>query len=122
MSNLKPTTIYTVQVESRRESKRFDDSFDGDQNEKVEYRYIIYSKSNLTQFQTASPPDPPTNLSVVSTTCHAIKVCWDPPVDHGSELIGIICFYLYPNIGQILEKIIKNFKNQTAINIKVLEK
>lgn len=41
------------------------------------------------QFQTASPPDPPTNLSIISTTCHAIKVCWDPPIDHGSELIGI---------------------------------
>lgn len=42
----------------------------------------------MLQFQTASPPDPPTNLSVVSTTCHAIKVAWDPPIDHGSELIA----------------------------------
>lgn len=86
LSNLKPTTIYTVQVESRRESKRAEDI--NDANQKRDYKYIIYSKSNLLQFQTASPPDPPTNISVVATTCHAIKVCWDPPIDHGSELIG----------------------------------
>lgn len=43
----------------------------------------------MMQFQTASPPDPPTNLTVVSTTCHAIKICWDPPISHGSELVAI---------------------------------
>ncbi|RMZ93142.1 hypothetical protein BpHYR1_002691, partial [Brachionus plicatilis] len=56
---------------------------------KKEYRFIIYSKSNILQFQTASPPDPPTNLAVISTTCHAIKISWDPPIDHGSEIIAI---------------------------------
>ena len=89
MSNLKPSTIYTVQVESRRESRRTDDiTADMTNEDRVEYKFISYSKSNLMQFQTASPPDPPTNLSVVTTTCHAIKICWDPPIDHGSEIIG----------------------------------
>jgi hypothetical protein len=55
--------------------------------DKNDYKYISYSKSSQIQFQTASPPDPPTNLSIISTTCHAIKVAWDPPVDHGSEVI-----------------------------------
>ena len=86
MSNLKPTQLYTVQVESRKETKRLES--EGKSKSKQEYKFIVYSKSNLLQFQTAGPPDPPTNLTVISTTCPAIKVSWDPPVDHGSELIG----------------------------------
>ena len=77
LSNLKPATIYSVQVESRKESTKNADSNND------EYKYTIFSKSNTMQFQTAGPPDPPTNLSVVSTTCHSVKICWDPPVDHG---------------------------------------
>lgn len=89
LNNLKPSTIYTVQVESRRESRRTDDITAEESNaDRVEYKFISYSKSNHLQFQTASPPDPPTNLSVVTTTCHAIKICWDPPIDHGSDIIG----------------------------------
>ena len=61
-------------------------------NTENDYNYIVFSKSNQMQFQTASPPDPPTNLSVLATTCHSIKICWDPPVDHGSDLIGKIIF------------------------------
>lgn len=86
MSNLKPSTIYTIQVESRKEMKRSEDILD--LSEKNDYKFISYSKSCQLQFQTASPPDPPTNLSIISTTCHAIKVAWDPPIDHGSEIIG----------------------------------
>ena len=92
---MKPSTIYTVQVESRRESRRTDDiTADMTNEDRVEYKFISYSKSNLMQFQTASPPDPPTNLSVVTTTCHAIKICWDPPIDHGSEIIGK-CYHIF---------------------------
>lgn len=78
-----------MQVESRKEPKRLESS-----KSKKEYRYIVYSKSNLLQFQTASPPDPPTNLAVISTTCHAIKISWDPPIDHGSEIIGNLNFFI----------------------------
>ncbi len=62
------------------------------------------------QFQTASPPDPPTNLTVVSTTCHAIKICWDPPTVHGSELVAIRvdCYQLN------VEKPLHIFKELTA--------
>ncbi len=67
-----------------------------DTKEQNEYKYIVYSQSSQHQFQTASPPDPPTNLFVESTTCHAVKICWDPPVDHGSELLAtrIDCYPL----------------------------
>ena len=86
LSNLKPATIYTVQVESRKECQRADTIKNVDNND--DYKYTVFSKSNIMQFQTAGPPDPPTNLSVVSTTCHSVKICWDPPIDHGSDLIG----------------------------------
>lgn len=72
-------------MESRKETKRLESS---KSKSNKEYKLIVYSKSNLLQFQTASPPDPPTNLAVISTTCHAIKISWDPPIDHGSEIIG----------------------------------
>lgn len=83
-------------MESRRECRLTDDITDLKNENGSEYKYISYSKSNVMQFQTASPPDPPTNLSVVMTTCHAIKICWDPPIDHGSEIIAtrIDCYPL----------------------------
>jgi hypothetical protein len=94
--NLEPSTIYTVQIESRKELKRSEEAID--LNESNEYKYIVYSESSKVQFQTASPPDPPTNLSVVTTTCHAVKIRWDPPISHGSEMIGkIIAFKLKIN-------------------------
>lgn len=64
----------------------------------------------MTQFQTASPPDPPTNLSVITTTCHAIKISWDPPIDHGSEIIAtrVDCYQLN------VEKPLHIFKELTA--------
>lgn len=87
LDNLKPTTTYTLQVESRKELKRSEDLIDiKDSNE---YKYIAYSQSSQLQFQTASPPGPPSNLCVESTTCHAVKLSWDPPVDNGAELLSI---------------------------------
>ena len=86
LSNLNPATIYSVQVESRKECLRGDAIKNIDEHD--EYKYTVFSKSNTMQFQTAGPPDPPTNLSVVSTTCHSVKICWDQPIDHGSDLIG----------------------------------
>ena len=40
------------------------------------------------QVKTASPPEPPSNVGVVALTCQALKVGWDPPREHGSEIIG----------------------------------
>lgn len=39
--------------------------------------------------KTASPPDPPRNVGVTATTCSALSVAWDPPQEHGSEIIGM---------------------------------
>lgn len=82
--NLKPSAEYTVRVESRKISRRFDENSD----EKQEYQYIYFSRFEEAKFKTGSPPDPPSNLCLVSSTCHSIKICWDQPVDNGSELLA----------------------------------
>ncbi|GFR62047.1 fibronectin, partial [Elysia marginata] len=51
--------------------------------------FILSSKSEQLQVKTASPPDPPSNVGVVALTCHSLKVGWDPPKEHGSEIIAI---------------------------------
>ena len=50
--------------------------------------FILSSKSEQLLVKTASPPEPPTNVGVVALTCHSVKVGWDPPREHGSEIIG----------------------------------
>jgi hypothetical protein len=72
--------------------------------------FYSYSMSSQMQFQTASPPDPPTNLTVCSTTCHAIKICWDPPIPHGSELVAVRVDCHQLNV----EKPVHIFKELTA--------
>jgi hypothetical protein len=53
-----------------------------------EYTFLYYSKSSSFNFETASPPAAPSNLGLITSTCHGLRVCWDLPVDNGSELIG----------------------------------
>jgi hypothetical protein len=40
------------------------------------------------EFNTTSPPEAPTNLCVITSTCHEIKIHWDSPVDNGADLVG----------------------------------
>lgn len=50
--------------------------------------FILSSKSEHLTIKTASPPDPPHNVGVSATTCNSLNVAWDPPLEHGSEVIG----------------------------------
>lgn len=50
--------------------------------------FILTSKSEHLTVKTASPPDPPRNLGVIATTCNSLLVAWDPPEEHGVEVIG----------------------------------
>ena len=50
--------------------------------------FILTAKSEQLAIKTASPPDPPRNLGVVATTCNSLKIAWDPPLEHGAEVIG----------------------------------
>ena len=51
--------------------------------------FILTAKSDNLLVRTARPPDPPSNLGVISTTCSAIKLAWDPPREHGVDVIGV---------------------------------
>ena len=50
--------------------------------------FIIASKAEPLTIKTARPPDPPSNLGVIATSCSGIKLAWDQPREHGVEVIG----------------------------------
>lgn len=50
--------------------------------------FILTAKSDNLLVRTASPPDPPSNLGILSSTCSALKVAWDVPREHGVDVIG----------------------------------
>ena len=52
--------------------------------------FILTAKSDNLIIKTAKPPDPPSNLGVLATTCNAIKLAWYQPIEHG---IDVMCKY-----------------------------
>ncbi|CAL1538548.1 unnamed protein product [Lymnaea stagnalis] len=90
ISGLRSSTSYTVVVEARKTEKYtdFDEAFSVNETPDGLNSFILSSKSEQLHVRTASPPDPPSNVGIVAMTCHSIKVGWDPPKEHGSEIIG----------------------------------
>ncbi|XP_055882729.1 uncharacterized protein LOC106055997 isoform X2 [Biomphalaria glabrata] len=105
INGLRPSTSYTVVVEARKTEKYtdFDEAFEDDKSEGLN-SFILSSKSEQLHIRTASPPDPPSNVGIVAMTCHSIKVGWDPPREHGSEIIGIRveCISQDPDNAQVV--------------------
>ncbi|XP_059161356.1 uncharacterized protein LOC131944640 isoform X2 [Physella acuta] len=91
ISGLRPSTAYTVVVEARKMEKYtdLDEGFSMNETPDGLNAFILSSKSEQLHVRTASPPDPPSNIGVIAMTCHSLKVGWDPPKEHGSEIIGI---------------------------------
>ena len=109
---MEPNTEYSVQVESRGEATRYYDYYNTD------YRYILYSRSNIWKFRTDSPLGPIAHLKLAGTICHALKIKWTPPVDPGAELVAqrIDCISMNP------EKPLHIFKElQPAIKTCILD-
>ena len=50
--------------------------------------FILTAKSDNLLLRTARPPDPPSNLGILASTCSSLKVAWDPPREHGVDVIG----------------------------------
>ncbi|KAH3816784.1 hypothetical protein DPMN_118307 [Dreissena polymorpha] len=50
--------------------------------------FILTAKSDNLIVRTARPPTAPSNIGVISTTCSAIKIAWDPPSEQGVDVIG----------------------------------
>ena len=91
LENLQVDTAYTVVVEGRLESSYveiLEDEIPG-LEERHSRIMVLAASADPVRFATGRPPDPPQNLSVLSTTCHSILVGWDPCVEHGVEVIGI---------------------------------
>ncbi|KAK6994911.1 fibronectin, partial [Biomphalaria glabrata] len=105
INGLRPSTSYTVVVEARKTEKYtdFDEAFEDDKSEGLN-SFILSSKSEQLHIRTASPPDPPSNVGIVAMTCHSIKVGWDSPREHGSEIIGIRveCISQDPDNAQVV--------------------
>nr|XP_034305803.1 uncharacterized protein LOC105321045 isoform X1 [Crassostrea gigas] len=85
ITGLHPATTYTIVVEARRmENYRVE----GEENDTTN-KFILTAQSDTLTLRTARPPDPPSNLSIAASTCNALRLVWDPPVEHGVEIIAI---------------------------------
>ncbi|XP_064633270.1 uncharacterized protein LOC135491376 [Lineus longissimus] len=91
ITGLKHATTYTVIVEARKLQK-----YSALQEEEGAFpeglanqTFILTGQSEKMTLLTARPPDPACNLGITSTTCHSIQVAWDPPREHGVEVIGL---------------------------------
>ena len=48
--------------------------------------FPVISKAKEITVKTAKPPEPPTSLGVITSTCNSVKIAWDPPKEHGVEI------------------------------------
>ncbi|XP_048739977.2 uncharacterized protein LOC125654190 isoform X5 [Ostrea edulis] len=85
ITGLHPATTYTIVVEARRmENYRVE----GEENDTTN-KFILTAQSETLTLRTARPPNPPSNLSIAASTCNSLRLVWDPPVEHGVEIIAI---------------------------------
>lgn len=54
--------------------------------EQVNRHFIISAKSKKLTVLTGQPPEPPSNLGVLASTCHSLQIGWDPPRERGVEV------------------------------------
>ncbi|XP_023933288.1 uncharacterized protein LOC106180596 isoform X1 [Lingula anatina] len=99
---LNPNATYTVVVEARKMQQysevhggeikngvgKIEDEADSDFEDTCS-TFILTAQSDHLTIHTAQPPDPPRNLGILATTCNSIKIGWDPPKEHGVEVLGI---------------------------------
>ena len=99
LKELRPSTIYEVQLES------FQIRQDEMTNGMLMFffcrcrltwsivcfweRYVVSAKSEVLEFQTGSPPSPPSDLFVVDSTNTAVRIGFDPFVEHNEQIVGL---------------------------------
>ncbi|XP_076447663.1 uncharacterized protein LOC143284653 isoform X3 [Babylonia areolata] len=91
ITSLRPATTYTVVVEARKMEKYtdMDEAVSAAETPDGLNAFILSSKSEYLTVKTACPPDPPHNVGISATTCNSLNIAWDPPLEHGSEVIAI---------------------------------
>jgi hypothetical protein len=50
--------------------------------------FILTAKAAPLTVRTAQPPEAPSNLGVVATTCNSVQVSWNPPREKGLDIIS----------------------------------
>ena len=86
--NLEPGVQYTVMVTGKKSIQfgKVDPKCEKDNRAAT---LIMSSKAEKLIITAAQPPEAPSNLGLVASTCNSLKVAWDSPVEHGSEIIGL---------------------------------
>lgn len=54
--------------------------------EEINRHFIISAKSQKLTVRTGQPPEAPSNLGVLASTCHSLQIGWDPPIERGVEV------------------------------------
>lgn len=58
----------------------------GGPGEEINRHFIISAKSQKLIVRTGQPPEAPSNLGVLASTCHSLQIGWDPPRERGVEV------------------------------------
>ncbi|XP_070557721.1 uncharacterized protein [Ptychodera flava] len=88
---LMAATKYTVVVEARRSQMYStyteEESVAGE--ERGANTFILTSRSEQLSVMTGCPPDPPSNIGLITSTCNSLQIAWHSPVEHDVEVIGL---------------------------------
>lgn len=87
LSNLQHDTSYMVQVEGKILKEYNEMKSEGDDHEG--HTFPVLSGHQQITVKTAKPPEPPSSLGVVASTCCSVKIAWDPPREHGVEITSL---------------------------------
>ncbi|CAF3616975.1 unnamed protein product [Adineta steineri] len=79
LKDLQASTIYEVQLEAykRRYQQITNES------------YIVSTISDILTFETGAPPNAPSNLHIISSTNTAVRLGFDPFIEHSAEIIAL---------------------------------
>ncbi|XP_077869443.1 uncharacterized protein LOC100370084, partial [Saccoglossus kowalevskii] len=95
ISGLKPATKYTVIVEARR-AQLYSSYIEEESEERDNSTFILTAQSEQLCVTTGCPPEPPTNIGVITSRCNSLQIAWHSPVEHGIEVIGLRV-YVFPS-------------------------
>ena len=76
----------------------------GGPGEQINRHFIISAKSQKLIVRTGQPPEPPSNLGVLASTCHSLQIGWDPPRERGVEVkckLQLACSVVNSNFTEL---------------------
>ncbi|XP_077978814.1 uncharacterized protein LOC144434231 [Glandiceps talaboti] len=91
ISTLTSATKYTVVVEARRAQmyNTFTEEDLSHPDERGSSVFILTAQSEQFNITTGRPPEPPSNLGVITSTCNSLHIAWHSPVEHSVEVTGL---------------------------------